>query len=109
MKITEPQPAPAPRQAAVAPPAHEPIQRQQIQRSGEVIAVTENTLTTATPDGTTTTFRLTPETAKITPPALKGNVVVLGVVHDGVPVATAVADQRAVGPNGPPMDYGLPT
>ena len=84
-----------------------------------MIAASQDSLTTATPDGQTTTFRITPQTAQIGSPGagtpnpynafpLKRNVVVLGIVHDGVPVATAIAD-ATVGPDGPPMDYGLPT
>lgn len=69
-----------------------------------------DSLTTVTPDGRTTTFRITPQTHHITGSfAPSQRVVVLGVVRDGVPVATAIADQSAVGPHGPPMDYGLPT
>lgn len=100
---TPAQPAPAP-QPAVAGPAHE-----QIQRAGQVIAASGDSFTTSTPDGQTTTFRITPETAQIAAPAVKRHVVVVGVVHDGVAVATAIADPNAIGPSGPPMDYGLPT
>lgn len=111
-QAAQPQPAPAPSapQSASAP-AH-----QEIQLTGQVIAASSNSLTTSTPDGQTTTFRITPQTTQIGAPgtgtpnaiALKRNVVVLGIVHDGVPVATAIAD-ATVGPDGPPMDYGLPT
>ncbi|PRC45437.1 hypothetical protein C6A85_95160 [Mycobacterium sp. ITM-2017-0098] len=97
----EPPPAPAPALPATAP--------EEIQRTGQVIAASKDTLTTSTPDGQTTTFRITADTTQIGAPGLKKNVVVLGVVHDGVAVATAIADRGAVGPDGPPMDYGLPT
>jgi hypothetical protein len=91
---------------------------QQIQRTGQVIAASKDSLTTSTPGGETTTFRITADTTQISAPGtgtpdartafpLKRNVVVLGVIHDGVAVATAIAD-AAVGPHGPPMDYGLP-
>lgn len=81
----------------------------EIQRVGQVVAVSEDWLTTVTPDGRTTTFRMTPDTHRVTGGFRPSqDVVVLGVVHDGVPVATAVAEQGAVGPDGPPMDYGLP-
>ncbi|CAN3131568.1 hypothetical protein ACNUDN_27040 [Mycobacterium sp. smrl_JER01] len=104
-----------PTQPAVALPAH-----REIQRYGQVIAATRDSVTTSTPGGQTTTFRVTPDTARIgesqstqtAVPAsfpLKSHVVVLGVIHDGVAVATAIADQAAVGPDGPPMDYHLPT
>ncbi|MGE2735815.1 hypothetical protein [Mycolicibacterium vaccae] len=104
-------PAPA-APAAAAHPGRE------FQRSGQVIAISHDTLTTAA-GGQTTTFRITPQTTQITLPgtsapytavsfAPKQDVVVLGVVHNGVAVATAIADQRAVGTDGPPMDYQLP-
>lgn len=99
---TPPAPAPALPAATAASP-------EEIQRTGQVIAASEDTLTTSTPDGQTTTFRITADTTQIGAPGLKKNVVVLGVVHDGVAVATAIADQAAAGPDGPPMDYGLPT
>ena len=82
----------------------------EIQRTGQVVTVSEDALTTVSPEGHTTTFRLTPDTNRITggfEPSQ--NVVVVGVVRNGVPVATAVAERAAVGPDGPPMDYGLPT
>lgn len=98
------QPVPAAPQAVAGAPAHE-----QIHREGQVTAATGDTFTTTTPDGQTTTFRITPDTAQIAAPAVKRHVVVVGVMHDGVAVATAIADPNAIGPSGPPMDYGLPT
>ncbi|WP_235733908.1 hypothetical protein [Mycolicibacterium austroafricanum] len=111
--VAQPEPTSAPQQPAPAAQAHH-----EIQRVGQVIAASRDSLTTSTPDGQTTTFRITADTTQIGPPGtvgpytsfpLKRNVVVLGIVHEGVPVATAIADQAAVGPDGPPMDYGLPT
>lgn len=102
-------PAPAQPTAAPQPMVAEPPVHEQIHREGQVIAASGDSFTTSTPDGQTTTFRITPDTAQITSPAVKRHVVVVGVLHDGVAVATAIADQSAVGPNGPPMDYGLPT
>ena len=82
----------------------------EIQRAGQVVSVSDDSLTTVTPDGRTTTFRITGETHHITGSfAPSQQVIVLGVVRNGVPVATAIADQSAAGPHGPPMDYGLPT
>jgi hypothetical protein len=101
-QVAQPQPAAAPQLPAAAP-SHE-----EIQRVGQVIAASKDTVTTSTPDGETTTFRITPDTAHIGTPGLKKNVIVLGVVHDGVAVATAIADQAATGPDSPPMDYQLP-
>ncbi|WP_236695538.1 hypothetical protein [Mycolicibacterium chubuense] len=99
--------------AAAAPPV------QDIQRAGQVTAVSAHSLTTTAADGRVTTFRITPDTAAITQPgtstpfgptsfAPTQNVVVVGVVRDGVPVATAIADPAAAGPAGAPMDYQLP-
>ncbi|KWX57234.1 hypothetical protein [Mycobacterium sp. NAZ190054] len=103
--VAQPQQAPAQQQPPAAAQAP-----QEIHRVGQVIAASRDSLTTTTPDGQTTTFRITADTARIGEPGtLKSHVVVLGVVHDGVAVATAIADQGAVGPDGPPMDYDLPT
>lgn len=113
--IASPEVAPAAQQSppvaqqsppvAAAPAAAAP---QQIQQAGQIIAATPDSLTTSTPDGRTTTFRITADTAQIGAPGTKSHVLVLGVVHDGVAVATAVTDQGALGPGGPPMDYDLP-
>jgi hypothetical protein len=75
-------------------------------------------LTTTAADGRVTTFRITPDTAAITQPgtstpfgptsfAPTQNVVVVGIVRDGVPVATAIADPAAAGPAGAPIDDQL--
>lgn len=92
----------SPPPAKVAPP-------QQIQLSGTVTAVSRDSLTATAADGQVTTFRLTPETNRLaTSFAPAQRIVVVGVVHAGVPVATAIANQSAIGAHGPPMDYGLP-
>ncbi|AFM19822.1 hypothetical protein Mycch_5136 [Mycolicibacterium chubuense NBB4] len=94
---------------------------QQIQRQGQVVAVSRDSLTTASADGQVMTFRITSDTTQITGPgtvatpyaatsfAPRQNVVVVGVVRDGTPVATAIADQHVTAGRGAPMDYGLPT
>lgn len=92
--------------AEARPPARE------FRRSGQIVAMTPDAVTTAA-GGELTTYRITSQTTRITVPgadtfAPAQSVVVLGVVHDGVAVATAIADERAVGPDGPPMDYQLP-
>ncbi|UXA17968.1 hypothetical protein [Mycobacterium sp. SMC-4] len=91
-------------EASVAP--------REFERSGQIVSVSSDALTTAA-DGQLSTFRITPQTARITMPGADvftpaQNVVVLGIVHEGVAFATAIADRRAVGPDGPPMDYQLP-
>ena len=103
-QVAQPQPAPDAQPPTAAAPSP-----QDIHQVGQVIAASKDTVTTSTPDGQTTTFRITPDTTQIGAPGLKKNVVVLGVVHDGVAIATAIADQGATGPDGPPMDYDLPT
>lgn len=81
-----------------------------IQHQGRVVSVSADSLTTVTPDGQATTFRITPQTNRVTGSfAPSQDVVVVGEIRDGVPVATAIADQRATGGDGPPMDYGLPS
>lgn len=109
-----------PRTATVqVTPAAADLSAQDIQRTGRVTAVSPNSLTTTSADGRVTTFRITPDTVAITRPGVSApfaptsfapaqNVVVLGVVRDGVPVATAIADPTVAGPAGPPMDYQLP-
>lgn len=103
-----------------APPVTASAPAEAIQRAGLVTAVSATSLTTTAADGQITTFRITPDTTAITAPgtstpyaatsfAPSQNVVVVGVVHDGVPVATAIADPAATGPAGAPMDYQLPT
>ena len=80
-----------------------------IQRVGLVVAVSDDSVTTVTAGGRVTTFRITPHTNQTTGPVRPDqHVIVLGVRTDGVPVATAIADRTAVGPGGPPMDYGPP-
>ncbi|KGI71237.1 hypothetical protein EU78_26615 [Mycolicibacterium rufum] len=101
------------------PPAAVSAPAEAIQRAGLVTAVSATSLTTTASDGQVTTFRITPDTAAITRPgastpyaatsfAPSQHVLVVGVVHDGVPVATAIADPAATGPAGAPMDYDLP-
>ena len=109
-----------PRAATVqTPPPTAAVPAQDIQRAGRVTAVSATSLTTTAADGLVTTFRITPDTAAITQPgrstpfaatsfAPAQHVVVVGVVRDGVPVATAIADPAAAGPAGPPMDHRLP-
>jgi hypothetical protein len=86
---------------------------QTVQLVGQVVAVTPQSITTKNTDGTTTTFQITPATAQYssdgTPNSLEApaftvneTVSVMGVVNNGTPVATALADQNTGG--GPPMD-----
>ena len=110
-EILEP-PAQPPQQfqaAAAAAVPEQPRQPQQIQLAGQVTSSSPQSMTMVGADGQSTTFRITPETAQIgLPGVMPRNVVVHGVIRDGVAVATAIADRAAIGPDGPPMDYGLP-
>ena len=82
-----------------------------------MIAVTPESLTTQSADGSTSTYAITPNTTAITETGQSGSpaasftvndeVMVVGTRQDGAVVATAVADKSAVGPQGAPMDYGL--
>ncbi|OKH67594.1 hypothetical protein EB72_03310 [Mycobacterium sp. SWH-M1] len=94
------------------PPAAVPAV-QDIQRAGWVTAVSPTSLTTTDAAGQVTTFSITSETAQIHGPGSTAfkpaqHVVVVGVVRDGTPVATAIADGGAAAGEGRPMDYQLP-
>ena len=84
-----------------------------VQLVGQVVAVSPESITTRSSDGTTTTFQITPATTQFnsdggtnsatgTPFTINETVSVMGVLKNGTPVATALADQSAGG--GPPMD-----
>jgi hypothetical protein len=98
---------PEPPQAASSAP---------VTQNGTVIAVTADSVTTRSDDGLIQTYRITPDTHAVTADrqqpaspaasfAVDDRVSVFATVQAGQPVATAVADQAAVGPDGPPMDY----
>jgi hypothetical protein len=98
-----------------APPAAQP--QQSLTQQGRLIAVTPDSLTTQSADGMVQTFTVTPSTTSITETGQSANpatsfavndeVTVVGTRQGGNVVATAVADQAAVGLQGRPMDYGL--
>ena len=103
-------PAPRPVQAVAAPTP--------VQQVGRIVAVTEDSVTTRAHDGTVMTFLITPNTNKIGTPATGNSsaatqfvpdqlVTVVGKIQNGTTVATALADDAATGPDGPPMDYAL--
>ena len=97
------------------PPAAHP--QQPLSQQGRLIAVTSESLTTLSADGSVNTYAITPNTTAITDTGQSGSpatsftvndeVMVVGTRQDGAVVATAVADKAAVGPQGAPMDYGL--
>ena len=100
-----------------APPQAAQQQPESLNQQGRVIAVGPDSLTTQGADGMIQTFAVTPATTAITgdghaasPAAsftVNDQVMVVGERQGGAIVATAVADTSAVGPDGPPMDYGL--
>ena len=101
--------------ATSTPAAAQPQQPLTVQ--GRLIAVTPESLTTQSADGSINTYAVTPSTTAITgtgqsasPAAsftVNDEVMVVGTRQGGTVVATAVADKSAVGPQGRPMDYGL--
>lgn len=87
-----------------------------VTQNGTVVAVTVDSVTTRSDDGVVQTYRITPDTHAVTADrqqsagpatsfAVDDRVSVFATVQAGQPVATAVADQAAVGQDGPPMDY----
>jgi hypothetical protein len=101
--------------ATSTPAAAQP--QQPLTQQGRLIAVTPESLTTQSADGSINTYAVTPSTTAITgsgqsasPAAsftVNDEVMVVGTRQGGTVVATAVADKSAVGPQGRPMDYGL--
>ncbi len=112
VELVSPEASPA---ANSTPPAAQP--QQPLTQQGRLIAVTPESLTTQSADGSTSTYAKTPNTTAITetgqsasPAAsftVNDEVMVVGTRQNGAVVATAVADKSAVGPQGAPMDYGL--
>lgn len=100
-------PAPATPQSAASAP---------VTQNGTVVAVTADSVTTRGDNGAIQTYRVTPDTTAVTVDRQQANslagsfavddrVSVFATYQAGQPIATAVADQAAVGPDGPPMDY----
>jgi hypothetical protein len=96
----------------VAPP-------QSISQEGTLVAVSADSVTARGADGLDRTYALNADTAAITGAgsqvgsagstfAVNDEVSIVGVMLDGTPVATAVADRSVSNLNGPPMDYALP-
>jgi hypothetical protein len=113
VELVTPEPSTAPTSAA--PQAAQP--QQPLTQQGRLIAVTPDSLTTQSADGSTQTFSITASTTAVTDsgqnasPAtsftVNDEVTVVGTRQGGAVIATAVADKSAVGPQGRPMDYGL--
>ncbi|MET0699815.1 MAG: hypothetical protein ABWY93_09120 [Mycobacterium sp.] len=95
--------------AQQAPAAVPAVPERTVQTVGQVVAISPESITTRGTDGTTTTFAITPATTQINtggPAAFSVDetVTVLGVVNNGTPVATALAEQDAAVGTAPPMD-----
>ncbi|MGZ6778629.1 MAG: hypothetical protein ACXVGO_06515 [Mycobacterium sp.] len=103
--------------AATSPSAPPAAAQQPLTQQGRLIAVTPNSLTTQGVDGSVQTFSIDARTTAITDDGRNGGpaasfavndqVMVMGNRQGDAVVATAVADQSAVGPQGRPMDFGL--
>jgi hypothetical protein len=112
VEIAAPDDSTAP--APTAPPA---AQQQPLSQQGRLIAVTPDSLTTQGADGSVHTYSINSSTTAITDNGQNGSpatsfavnddVMVMGTRQGDAVVATAVADQAAVGPQGGPMDFGF--
>lgn len=105
-------------QTAASAPSQQTAQPQQpLTQQGRLIAVTPESLTTQSADGSINTYAVTPNTTAVTasgqnasPAAsftVNDEVMVVGTRQGGTVVATAVADKSSVGPQGRPMDFGV--
>ncbi|WP_231743335.1 hypothetical protein [Mycobacterium sp. GA-2829] len=104
-----------PDSAPAAPEVPQAAGSAPVTQNGTVVAVTDDSVTTRSDNGLLQTYRLTPDTYAVTADrqsadpaasfAVNDRVSVFATVQSGQHVATAVADQSAVGPDGPPMDY----
>lgn len=112
VELVAPEDLPA---APTAPPAAQ--QQQPLSQQGRLIAVTPDSLTTQGADGSVQTYSIDSRTTAITDDgqnaspatsfAVNDEVMVVGTRQGDAVVATAVADQAAVGPQGRPMDFGF--
>jgi hypothetical protein len=112
VELVAPEPSTAATQSAPQT-AEQPLTQQ-----GKLIAVTADSLTAQSPNGLTQTYRITPSTTAITdsgsqtPTAaaaftVNDEVTIVGTRRGDAVVATAVAEQSAMGPAGRPMEYGI--
>ena len=99
------------------PAAAQSTQVTSVTQQGRLIAVTEDSLTARSANGVTRTYAITPNTAGITDSsgqststpasfAVNDQVSIVGTRQGGTIVATSVADQAPVGPEGRPMEFG---
>jgi hypothetical protein len=93
--------------AASPTTAPAPAASHDVAMQGQVVAVAPDSITTRGSDGNTMTFVVTPATSQLSTTGgfvVDQTVTVLATTTAGAPVATAVAAQNAMGPDGPPMD-----
>ena len=89
-------------------------QAKPVVQEGRVVAVSANSLTAQSADGSARTYAVTPQTTSVTtrggdavtplPFAVDDQVSIVGEVREGVAVATAVAALTVSNLDGPPMD-----
>ena len=98
-----------------APSAYTVTAPQAVNQQGTVVAVTADSITTRSDDGSVQTFRITADTTAVTdsggapfvaavPFDVNDVVTVQGTVSGGQATATAVADHAVIGQYGVPMD-----
>lgn len=101
---------------APAPAAAQPLP---ISQEGTLVAVSADSVTARGADGWDRTYVINADTAAITGAgsqagsassafAVNDEVAIVGVMVDGIPVATTVAARTVSTLDGPPMDYALP-
>ncbi len=102
-------------QSEPTPSAYTVTAPESVNQQGTVVAVTADSITTRGDDGSTQTFRVTPDTTAVTnsggapfvasvPFDVNDVVTIQGTVSGGQATATAVADHAVIGQYGIPMD-----
>ncbi|CAN5170303.1 hypothetical protein BH11ACT7_BH11ACT7_34920 [soil metagenome] len=106
---------PQPQTVQPAPVAAEVQTPRPLQQHGVIVAVTPDSITARSADGSVRTYRVTPNTTAVTldggnsfatntPFAVDDEVAIQATVTAGTATATAVADRAVIGGYGPPMD-----
>lgn len=101
--------------APTGPPVAGASHPKPVTQQGRVVAVSQDSLTAQSADGSARTYALTPQTTSITPDGgamgaaalpfgVDDEVSIVGEMRDGAAVATAVAASAVANLDGPPMD-----